>query len=71
MLDETRNIVKAYNKIFEARVKSIQGLEWIDGVFPRLLSADGGKLKKEYELDGTHLHPSYISLLGEGLSELW
>ena len=52
-------------------MNEVEGLEWIDGVFKRLLTPDGSKLKSEYELDGTHLHPSYVSLLGEGLTEIW
>ena len=57
-------------QIFEARVKEVRGLHWLDDVFPRLLTP-GAQLKKEYELDGTHLHPSYVSLLGEAISRVW
>ena len=28
-----------------------------------LLTEDGNSLRKEYEMDGTHMNPSYLTLL--------
>lgn len=65
VLDETRNVVKHYNALLEAAVKRMSNpnVRWVDGVFAELLSADGSLLKDEFKLDGTHLHPSYVTKL--------
>jgi hypothetical protein len=49
------------------RVLETPRLHWLD-FFDELLTADG-KLKKEYELDGTHIHPNYLPLLERELQK--
>ena len=39
-------------------------LDFVD----RLLTEDGSKLRTEYALDGTHIHPIYIAVLSEALN---
>lgn len=63
VLNETRHIVKAYNRIFERRVKETKGrLRWLD-FFDGLLTDDRSALRPDLQLDGTHLHPDYLRLL--------
>ena len=68
VLNETRPIVKAYNLILQKRIATMPTLHWLENVAPRLLTTDGAKLRSEYHLDGTHLHPTYLSLVGEALT---
>ncbi|GMH85357.1 hypothetical protein TL16_g10204 [Triparma laevis f. inornata] len=66
VLEETREIVINYNRIFKGKVEEEGGrMKWID-VFEKLLRlrGDGGlALKDEYKLDGTHMNPSYLKLV--------
>ena len=68
MIKETRHIVKAFNSILQKMVKKyakgdLAGkLVWLD-FYQDLLTPDGGNLKEEYNLDGTHVHPNYLSVL--------
>jgi hypothetical protein len=68
VLNETRHIVKAYNRHFKERVlqRAKGRLRWLE-FFDELLTDDQKSLRPEYELDGTHLHPSYLSLLVRAL----
>ena len=43
-------------------------LHWLD-FFDQLLSPDGEALADGLALDGTHLHPSYVSLLEAALPQ--
>ncbi|ETV89379.1 hypothetical protein, variant 1 [Aphanomyces astaci] len=60
VLDETRHIVQLYNRLFQAKVQGSTLCHWMD-FFDSLLTPYN-KLQPSYVLDGTHLHPSYLSL---------
>ncbi|CAN0008523.1 unnamed protein product [Hapterophycus canaliculatus] len=46
-------------------------LHWLD-LFEQLLDdEDGGSLRPEFRLDGTHLGPGYVSLLEKALADAW
>lgn len=45
-------------------------LHWLD-FFDGLLDETGGNLRSEFKLDGTHLAPSYLSLLEKSLEDVW
>ncbi len=63
-----RHIVLAFNKVFKETVQRTEGLHWLD-FFESLLSAEGG-FNQSYELDGTHMNPSYICLIEQALNAL-
>ncbi|KAF2074496.1 hypothetical protein CYY_004201 [Polysphondylium violaceum] len=62
VLDATRSMVKTFNKIFKEKILA-QGntFVWLD-FFDQLLSPEGG-FNLTYELDATHMNPSYVSLI--------
>ena len=64
VLNETRLMVIKFNKILKEYVlkRNKNAMVWIGDFFDDLLD-NNGMLKKEYELDGTHLSPNYIPLL--------
>lgn len=45
-------------------------LTWLD-LFKDLLDKSGNNLAPEYRLDGTHLSPRYLGLLGKTLGDVW
>ena len=48
-------------------------LEWVDISADMVTPRGGGaiaKLRPEFELDGTHLSPNYLTLLASGLTKL-
>ena len=57
VLDETRGMVTQYNAILKDLVDANEFLTYLD-FFDDFLDKD--KLKPEYALDGTHLHPRYL-----------
>lgn len=63
-----RPIVTKYNELLKQRVLETPSLKWLD-FFEDLLTPDA-KLKPEYELDGTHMHPSYLPLLQRELEKV-
>jgi hypothetical protein len=65
VLNETRKTVILFNTLLKQRVISEQ-FHWLD-FFDDLLQ--DGKLKPEYELDGTHLHPKYVSLIEKSINK--
>jgi hypothetical protein len=71
VLDITRTMVIGFNQILENKIKEVNKnklrLKWLD-FFPSLLNEEV-KLKKEFELDGTHIHPSYLSLVEESINK--
>jgi len=69
VLDQTRHLVKAYNALLRTRVQREPELHWLDGIFEELLTRDGKHLRPEFKLDGTHLHPRYLPLLGASLTK--
>jgi hypothetical protein len=66
VLNETRTIVCKYNLLLKKAVDRSPDMEWLD-CFEEMLQVDkrgeGYELKESLKLDGTHLHPSYLSLL--------
>eukprot|EP00903_Cladosiphon_okamuranus_P013727 g12780.t1 len=70
VLDETRNMVKMYNRVFRRMVGKSKHLHWLD-FFDRLLDDEGTGLRPDFRLDGTHLGPSYVGLLEKALGEVW
>jgi tetratricopeptide (TPR) repeat protein len=71
VLDETRSLVVTYNSLLRSAVLKSKSLRWLGGdedtLFNGLLTEDG-KLATSFVLDGTHLHPSYISLLAPAIT---
>lgn len=71
VLDITRPMVIEFNKVLEKKIKEVNKtklrLKWLD-FFPSLLNEEG-KLKKKFELDGTHIHPNYISLIEDSINK--
>jgi hypothetical protein len=76
VLDPTRETVKKFNFILIKKLHQINSkisdskkqLKWLS-FFDELLTLDRTKLRKEFELDGTHIHPSYIHLLEKALNK--
>ena len=68
VLDATRHIVKLFNTSLRKAVQAKPSLHWLD-FFGGLLSPDGEALADGLALDGTHLHPSYVSLLEAALPQ--
>lgn len=66
VLDLTRPIVMQFNKILATRLQKEPRLHWLNFV-GELLTDNGTTLKEEYKLDGTHLHPSYVTLIEKSL----
>ena len=57
-----------FNEKLRAEVekrKELHGLELLDV----LLVNEGSEFDNKYELDGTHVHPKYVSFLEKALSE--
>ena len=50
------------------KMQAKPSLHWLD-FFDALLSADGEALADGLALDGTHMHPSYVSLLEAALPQ--
>jgi hypothetical protein len=75
VLNETRPVVTQFTRLLRSSVRdaaAAQGvacrLHWLD-CFDQLLAADG-KLRKELELDGTHLAPAYLQHLQAALDQV-
>ena len=66
VLNETRAMVMKFNHFLKIAVNNREDMTWLD--FVDELLDDAGYLKKCYELDGTHLSPSYVPLF-EGALE--
>ena len=61
VLNETRPLVMRYSEVYETEMNKLRGTVYLD--FQMDLIDDSGGFKKELQLDGTHIHPSYISFL--------
>jgi hypothetical protein len=66
VLDITRDMVKKFNTMLEYEIDNLNGkrkgqLLWMN-FFDDLLT-DDDKLKKEFELDGTHINPAYLKVV--------
>jgi len=67
VIKETRHIVKIFNRILMKAVQRYGAqlggkLVWLD-FYTDLLTEDGSALREEYNLDGTHVHPAYLTVL--------
>jgi lysophospholipase L1-like esterase len=62
---ECRKMVKQFNAALKMKVTE-RGYHWMD-FFDELLTPEGDQLREEFALDGTHLHPSYLSLVAKAL----
>lgn len=71
VLDLTRSLVMQFNQRLKDRLMSQDSLRWLDFV-DNLLTKESGelKLKKQFEFDGTHVHPCYLKLLEGSLQGL-
>eukprot|EP01133_Synstelium_polycarpum_P007419 gene7419-8679_t len=67
VLNETRFLVKQFNKILKQKVDATPELLYLD-FFEKLLDTDGG-FNTQYALDGTHMNPSYVKLLEAAINE--
>ena len=67
VLNETRPIVTKFNRILKQKCLSNSRFIWME-FFEKLLDETQTQLKPKYELDGTHLHPSYVGLIQECLN---
>jgi len=70
VLNETRHIVRIFNRILKEQLmkRNHPKILWME-FFGDLLDNEGN-LKKEYELDGTHLNPQYLPLLEKSIVAL-
>ena len=68
ILKETRSMVVQFNEKLRAGVEKCSELHWLK-LLDVLLVNEGSELDSDYELDGTHVHPKYVSLLEKALSE--
>ena len=68
VLDETRAVVLKFNQKLEEHVKKCSGLHWLN-LLNELLVKEHSEFNSEYKLDGTHVHPKYVSLLERALKE--
>eukprot|EP01062_Namystynia_karyoxenos_P023362 TRINITY_DN1901_c1_g1_i1.p1 TRINITY_DN1901_c1_g1~~TRINITY_DN1901_c1_g1_i1.p1 ORF type:complete len:893 (+),score=272.65 TRINITY_DN1901_c1_g1_i1:75-2681(+) len=74
VLDPTRQLVVRFNTLLgealaeDPRVRENGSIRWLD-FFRKLLTPDGTKLLPQYQLDGTHICPSYLTLVQEALDE--
>jgi hypothetical protein len=67
VIDVTRDIVKSFNGVLKQRVLETPGLHYLD-FFEGLLSEDKTKLNPKFELDGTHMNPTYLPLVESSLA---
>ncbi|KAJ3433220.1 hypothetical protein M0812_22173 [Anaeramoeba flamelloides] len=71
VLNETRNTVKMFNVLLKERIlkmkKKYSNIHWMD-FFEDLLEKTGNFLNPNYKFDGTHLHPSYVSLIEKSIN---
>ena len=68
VLDETRAVVLKFNQKLEEHVKKCSGLHWLN-LLNELLVKENSEFNCEYKLDGTDVHPNYVSLLERVLKE--
>ena len=78
VLNPTRHIVQVFNDILKQRIDASKSLKWLDFydalVEPRAeeIQAENGskfRLKTEFELDGTHLRPTYTKLISDAIAK--
>ncbi|EGG22225.1 hypothetical protein DFA_04343 [Cavenderia fasciculata] len=69
VLNETRFLVKTFNRILKEKIEQSKELHWLD-FFDSLLDVDGG-FNTKYALDGTHMNPSYIPLIENSINKYY
>jgi len=70
VLPQTRSMVLKYNRQFEEMARSFEGagrVHWLDFAGD-LLEETAAGLRKEFVLDGTHIHPEYLFLVEKAIS---
>ena len=74
VLDVTRNMVLKFNTILKKQVNKTNGeLLWLNfeqELTEKSSSGNGKVLRKECELDGTHMSPYYLKFLEKSLRDL-
>lgn len=68
VLDETRTVVLQFNEKLEKCIKNCNGLHWLD-FLDTLLANGHSEFNSSYKLDGTHVHPKYVTLLEKALAD--
>eukprot|EP00282_Hemiselmis_andersenii_P034731 CAMPEP_0169474520 /NCGR_PEP_ID=MMETSP1042-20121227/26302_1 /TAXON_ID=464988 /ORGANISM="Hemiselmis andersenii, Strain CCMP1180" /LENGTH=171 /DNA_ID=CAMNT_0009588559 /DNA_START=85 /DNA_END=597 /DNA_ORIENTATION=+ len=69
VLNETREVVKVFNKTLKEKVLKTPSLRFLD-ILDSLLTADKKGLNPLYEMDGTHMGPEYCKLIETSLQAL-
>lgn len=69
VLDSTRTVVMQFNRILATMLLKKPKLHWLNFLSGLVTNLDDGVLKHEYQFDGTHVHPKYVSLIGEAMSQ--
>jgi tetratricopeptide (TPR) repeat protein len=69
VLDVTRQTVKRWNQLLEIEMNKRNANLKLLRFFDRLLTQDQRFLREELKLDGTHIHPRYVTLLEQALNE--
>ena len=61
-------MVLQFNEKLKEAVESCSGLQWLE-LLDVLLAKQTCAFNCEYHLDGTHVHPKYVSLLEKALKD--
>eukprot|EP01038_Epipyxis_sp_PR26KG_P007855 gene7855-10663_t len=78
VLNETRSLVIAYNEIYRKKIQELKGVQWLD-IFDELLIPNSNEETRAsnpysfnltYGFDGTHMNPSYVSLIERAMNQL-
>jgi tetratricopeptide (TPR) repeat protein len=75
VVDETRWIMIAFNRALSAKLIALRQrdpktpLRWLH-IETEILNLGKETLKEEYKLDGSHLHPRYMTLIEEAINTL-
>jgi len=69
VIDVTREIVKTFTSILKEYVMKTKGLIWLE-FFDHLLTPDGLKLNPNFELDDTHMNPTYLPLVSNAFKDI-
>eukprot|EP01112_Ceratiomyxa_fruticulosa_P020635 TRINITY_DN7095_c0_g2_i1.p1 TRINITY_DN7095_c0_g2~~TRINITY_DN7095_c0_g2_i1.p1 ORF type:complete len:746 (-),score=166.86 TRINITY_DN7095_c0_g2_i1:30-2267(-) len=69
VLNETRHIVKLFNRLLRSKVERVKEIKGVD-FFDKLLTPDQGALKSCYYLDGTLLKQKNLEVLEESFKSL-
>ena len=68
ILRETRRAVEHFSGKLRADVEKRKELHWLE-LLDVLLVNERSEFDNKYELDGTHVHPKYVSFLEKALSQ--